>query len=222
MKRRRLLSFAMVLAMCISMCMPCLTAYAADLGNTSPADPITCTCTTKCTEGAVADCPVCGAAEADLGKCVGEAVISETECSCGTKCTEGNANSNCPVCSVNGANLTRCKGTEQAPAPESLKAPKAEVNSYESLINAIQSAEDHTETTIQLVGDIKDFDWTIEIPSNKIITLDLNGHDIISTQEYGKFRSAITVKGILNLYDTSQDAKGSHYRKCRHRSSFSW
>ena len=59
MKRRRLLSFAMALVMCISMCMPGLTAYAADPGNTPPAEP-ECSCDTRCTDGNINNtCTVC-------------------------------------------------------------------------------------------------------------------------------------------------------------------
>ena len=71
MKRRKILSFAMALVMCISMCMPGLTAYAVDPGDTPPAEP-ECNCEDKCTEGSIdPDCSVCSADGADLDDCIG-------------------------------------------------------------------------------------------------------------------------------------------------------
>lgn len=59
MKRRRLLSFAMAMVMCISTCMPGLTAYAADPGET-PLTELECTCEDKCTEDDTnSDCVIC-------------------------------------------------------------------------------------------------------------------------------------------------------------------
>lgn len=66
MKRRKILSFAMALVMCISMCMPGLTAYAADPGDTPPAEPV-CTCEDKCTEDSIDfECDVCST---DFSQC---------------------------------------------------------------------------------------------------------------------------------------------------------
>lgn len=66
MKRRKILSFAMALVMCISMCMPGLTAYAVDPGDTPPVEPV-CTCEDKCTEGSIDfECDVCST---DFSKC---------------------------------------------------------------------------------------------------------------------------------------------------------
>lgn len=59
MKRRRLLSFAMAMVMCISACMPGLTAYAADPGE-MPLTELECTCEDKCTEDDTnSDCVIC-------------------------------------------------------------------------------------------------------------------------------------------------------------------
>lgn len=66
MKRRKILSFAMALVMCISMCMPGLTAYAVDPGDTPPAEP-ECNCEDKCTEGSIDfECDVCST---DFSQC---------------------------------------------------------------------------------------------------------------------------------------------------------
>lgn len=209
MKRRKILSFAMALVMCISMCMPGLTAYAVDPGDTPPAEP-ECNCEDKCTEGSIdPDCSVCSADGADLSKCTGTEVVSEPECDCTVKCTVDSINGDCAVCGVAEADLTQCKGAEQAQAPVLLGDPKAKIDSYDSLTRAIADAEDNQDTTIQLTGHITGFDQTIEIPANKIITLDLNGYNITSTQEYNTFLSAVTVNGTLNLYDRSQNAGGT-------------
>ena len=66
MKRRKILSFAMALVMCISMCMPGLTAYAVDPGDTPTAET-ECTCSSHCTEDSVdTNCTVCST---DFSKC---------------------------------------------------------------------------------------------------------------------------------------------------------
>lgn len=71
MKRRNILSFAVALVMCISMCMPGLTAYAVDPGDTPPVET-ECNCEDKCTEGSIdPDCSVCSADGADLDDCIG-------------------------------------------------------------------------------------------------------------------------------------------------------
>lgn len=66
MKRRKILSFAMALVMCISMCMPGLTAYAVDPGDIPPVEPV-CTCEDKCTEDSIDfECDVCST---DFSQC---------------------------------------------------------------------------------------------------------------------------------------------------------
>ena len=90
-----------------------------------------CTCTEKCTEGAVDEtCSVCSTEGADLTGCVGE--VSDTEgsetvsgndtqadtpdpetepmCTCTEVCTEGAVNADCALCSLEGADLSACAG----------------------------------------------------------------------------------------------------------------
>ncbi|WP_051113187.1 InlB B-repeat-containing protein [Butyricicoccus pullicaecorum] len=83
----------------------------------------------------------------------------------------------------------------------------AEIGSYGSLTQAIAEAPDGQDTTIQLTGDIREFTQTIEIPANKIITLDLNGYTIACVPDAEI--SAITVEGTLTLIDTSTDGNGT-------------
>lgn len=110
MKRRKILSFAMALVMCISMCMPGLTAYATDSGDAPPVTSV-CTCTDKCTEGNPnPDCDVCGAEGADLSKCTGKEFV----CNCTTMCAEGSVNPDCKVCNAAGADLSDCVGLPPA------------------------------------------------------------------------------------------------------------
>ena len=109
MKHKRIISLVLTVAMMLSMCM---TGFAVDTGEIgTPLIAETCTCTTKCVEGAVnADCPVCSADGVDLEACKGaEATPTELECICETKCAEGTVNTDCPVCSGDGADLTACK-----------------------------------------------------------------------------------------------------------------
>lgn len=125
-------------------------------------------------------------------------------CICESKCAEDTVNGNCTVCSAADADLSQCKGQEQVTGKEPLSETKT-VNSYESLTQAIAAAE--KATTIQLTENITDYNQTIEIPADKNITLDLNGHTISCAAD-ATF-SAITVKGILTLVDTSEDGKGT-------------
>ena len=155
MKRRKILSFAMALVMCISMCMPGLTAYAADPGDTPPAEPVTCTCDDKC--------------------------------------TKDNTNPDCTVCNTD---LTQCKGTEKAPEPMPLVQLRTSVGSYADLKAAISNATESQETEILLSDNIVVTD-TIEIPSNKVITLNLGGHTVSYTGS--GHVSIFTVKGTLTL-----------------------
>ena len=155
MKRRKILSFAMALVMCISMCMPGLTAYAADPGDTPPAEPVTCTCDDKC--------------------------------------TKDNTNPDCTVCNTD---LTQCKGAEKAPEPMPLIQSRNSVTSYAALNAAINNATEGQETEIFLSDNIVVTD-TIEIPSNKVITLNLGGHTV-SYAGSGHV-SIFTVKGTLTL-----------------------
>lgn len=157
MKRRKILSFAMALVMCISMCMPGLTANAANPGDIPPMEP-ECTCEYKCTEGSID--PVCG------------------------------------VCSADGADLTQCKGTEKAPEPMPLVQLRTSVGSYDDLKAAINDAAEGQETEILLSDNIV-VTGTIEIPSNKVITLNLGGNTVSYT---GRGQVSIfTVKGTLTL-----------------------
>lgn len=56
----------MALVMCISMCMPGLTAYAVDPGDIPPVEPV-CTCEDKCTEDSIDfECDVCST---DFSQC---------------------------------------------------------------------------------------------------------------------------------------------------------
>lgn len=207
MKRRRLLSFALALVMCISMCMTGLTANAANPGDIPPMEP-ECTCEYKCTEGSIDPvCGVCSTDGADLSKCTGTEVVSEPECDCTIKCTVDSINGDCAVCGVAEADLTQCKGAEQTQAPVLLGDPKAEIDSYDSLTQAIEEAPDDQDTTIQLTDNITGFAQTIEIPENKVITLDLNGYTIACVSEAEI--SAITVEGTLTLIDTSTDGNGT-------------
>ena len=90
-----------------------------------------CTCTVKCSEGAVySNCPVCSAA-ADLSACQGaepqpaneqgdgdtpEPASTDTPvCICTAKCSEGAVNEQCPVC---GADWSSCAFTEESGEPE--------------------------------------------------------------------------------------------------------
>lgn len=157
MKRRRLLSFALALVMCISMCMPGLTANAANPGDTPPV---------------------------------------ELECTCEDRCTEGNASPDCSVCSAEDADLTQCKGTEKAPEPMPLVQLRTSVDSYAALNAAINNATEGQETGIFLSDNIV-VTGTIEIPSNKVITLNLGGHTVSYTGS--GHVSIFTVKGTLTL-----------------------
>ncbi len=93
-----------------------------DTPGPTPTETPVCTCTAKCSEGAVnAACPVC---TADLTACAGQAAESgENEndgtpapapspvCICTAKCSEGAVNDQCPVCLAEGAVLAEvCTG----------------------------------------------------------------------------------------------------------------
>lgn len=76
-----------------------------------------CVCTAPCAEGSVnAECPVCGAENADLTACKGQPVQTAdapTElilpvCSCEEPCTEEHMNAECPVCGAEGAAIGQC------------------------------------------------------------------------------------------------------------------
>ena len=111
MERKRILSFAMALVMCI--CMLGLTAYAT---ATDPA-PV-CTCADKCAEGDVnSECAVCSADDVDLSACTGKEPNIAPVCNCTDKCTEATINLDCPVCSADGADLSACTGKEPNIAP---------------------------------------------------------------------------------------------------------
>ena len=125
-------------------------------------------------------------------------------CICESKCAEDTVNGNCTVCSAADADLSQCKGQEQVTEKEPL-SETTRVTDYTSLTQAIASAE--KATTIQLTEDITGYNQTIEIPAKKNITLDLNGHTISCAAD-ATF-SAITVKCILTLVDTSKDGKGT-------------
>ncbi|EOQ35827.1 CD1107 family mobile element protein, partial [Butyricicoccus pullicaecorum] len=89
MKHKRIISLVLTAAMMLSMCMP---GFAVDTGETdAPPTPVTCTCETKCVDGAVNyECPVCSADGANLEACKGaEATTPEPECTCEIQCTEG-------------------------------------------------------------------------------------------------------------------------------------
>lgn len=86
------------------------------------ADAGSCVCNVLCTEDKMnADCPVCGAENADLAACKPAEEITPPavkDCDCTVKCTladeengiEESINADCPVCSVDGAELSECKG----------------------------------------------------------------------------------------------------------------
>lgn len=150
---------------------------------------------------------VCGYQEATEGKPCGyvceicddtvEDEDSEIVCSCETQCTEDKLNEDCSVCSVNWESCAGEAETEvSTPKPMLLVQSRNSVDSYDSLNTAINEATNNVETKITLSNDIE-VTKTIEIPSSKIITLDLGGHTVSYT-DVGHI-SIFTVKGNLTL-----------------------
>lgn len=100
----------------------------------APTVPV-CACTVKCSEGTGnPDCPVCGAAGADLSACAGKAAESSGDendstpapapspvCTCTAKCAEGAVNNQCPVCA---ADWNNCAFTGETDKPEGDNKPE--------------------------------------------------------------------------------------------------
>ena len=100
----------------------------------APMVPV-CACTVKCSEGTGnPDCPVCGAAGADLSACAGKAAGSSGDendgtpapahspvCTCTAKCAEGAVNNQCPVCA---ADWNNCAFTGETDKPEGDNKPE--------------------------------------------------------------------------------------------------
>lgn len=122
---------------------------------------------------------------------------SDIVCSCETQCTEDKLNEDCSVCSVNWESCAGEAETEVSTLkPMLLVQSRNSVNSYDSLNTAINNATDNVETKITLSDDIV-VPKTIEIPSDKVITLDLGEHTV-SYSGSGQI-SIFTVKGNLTL-----------------------
>ena len=150
---------------------------------------------------------VCGYQEATEGKPCGyvceicddtvEDEDSEIVCSCETQCTEDKLNEDCSVCSVNWESCAGEAETEVSTLkPMLLVQSRNSVDSYDSLQKAINEATANVETKITLSNDVE-VTKTIEIPSDKVITLDLGGHTVSYTG-VGHI-SIFTVKGNLTL-----------------------
>ena len=70
-----------------------------------------CICEALCKEDSInADCPVCGAEEADLSACSGVEETDSPECICEILCKEDSINADCPVCGTEEADLSACRG----------------------------------------------------------------------------------------------------------------
>lgn len=186
MKRRKILSFAMALVMCISMCMPGLTAYATDSGDAPPVTSV-CTCTDKCTEGNPnPDCDVCGAEGADLSKCTGKEFV----CNCTTMCAEGSVNPDCKVCNAAGADLSDCVGLPPA-APNPLSGDGLPTKDATCSYASNENGETGTEATLVEAID----------------ALNKNGGGTITVTSGGLVDHSIQVRTPIVLVAGNQDVK---------------
>lgn len=78
--------------------------------------PVVCGCTSHCSADAVNTAyPVCGAAGADLTKCIGQTTAAPS-CDCDVLCAGDAVKAVCPVCGAEGADLSKCIG--KAPETE--------------------------------------------------------------------------------------------------------
>lgn len=140
-------------ALCLALtmvvgCLP-LRSFAED-------EEVSCTCLEKCAEGAVnGECPVCGAADADLSACKGEEKVTPV-CNCTDKCAEGAVKADCPVCGAEGADLTACTGKEKEPEPTPCahgNTGECKLCTVQALIDALPGPDAITAENAETVGN---------------------------------------------------------------------
>lgn len=134
-------------------------------------------------------------------------ITNSMPCVCETHCDEESINQKCAVCMED---VSKCAGSNSESVEKKTNQITKSVNSYDLLSAEIQKAENHVETTITLDDDIN-ITNTIEIPVDKNIVLNLNGHTISYTGN--SYVSNFTVKGTLTLIGNGTISGGTGYSR---------
>ena len=117
------------------------TLPTAAFAQESSAPGAQCICTALCDgEHVNAECPVCGAENADLGQCVG---APAAQCVCTALCDGEHVNAECPVCGADNADLSLCVGTAKAPVDEQVQAVQNQIDALPTAeaVRAMTDAE---------------------------------------------------------------------------------